>query len=288
MDCQRFPSAGPPRAIEAVVATFNVRYAEAPDDENRWSDRRAAVVETIRRITPDAIGLQEPFAAQLSEILAALPDFRAVDFARDPSAPGGERTPILYRADRFAADEAGIFWLSDAPETPASRTWGNDMPRACVRARLVERATGAAFHLFNTHLDAWTPGARVRSAALLAERIRGRRGAGAAVLVGDMNDGPASPALRSLTGGPTPSAGLGSTSPMRLVDALAAAHPAMRPEDRGGTFHEFTGRTDGERIDFVLVEPGVEVLAARIVREAVGGRWPSDHFPVVARLRLPA
>jgi len=38
--------------------------------------------------------------------------------------------------------------------------------------------------------------------------------------------------------------------------------------------------------DYVFVEPGVEVIEAAIVRDARDGRYPSDHFPVTARLRL--
>jgi endonuclease/exonuclease/phosphatase family metal-dependent hydrolase len=44
--------------------------------------------------------------------------------------------------------------------------------------------------------------------------------------------------------------------------------------------------TTGEKIDYIFVEPGTEVMSADIVRTSVGGRYPSDHFPVVSRIRL--
>ncbi|MGH9174898.1 MAG: endonuclease/exonuclease/phosphatase family protein, partial [Vicinamibacterales bacterium] len=54
-----------------------------------------------------------------------------------------------------------------------------------------------------------------------------------------------------------------------------------------GTANQFTlGRTSGEKIDYVFVEPNTEVLSADIVRTAADGKYPSDHFPVVARIRL--
>jgi endonuclease/exonuclease/phosphatase family metal-dependent hydrolase len=54
-----------------------------------------------------------------------------------------------------------------------------------------------------------------------------------------------------------------------------------------GTFNGFkTGQTGGEKIDFVFVEPGTEVLDAAIVRSSREGRYPSDHFPVTARIRF--
>jgi endonuclease/exonuclease/phosphatase family metal-dependent hydrolase len=54
-----------------------------------------------------------------------------------------------------------------------------------------------------------------------------------------------------------------------------------------GTTNQFKlGATTGDKIDYIFVEPNTEVLSADIVRTAVNGRYPSDHFPVVARIRL--
>jgi endonuclease/exonuclease/phosphatase family metal-dependent hydrolase len=44
---------------------------------------------------------------------------------------------------------------------------------------------------------------------------------------------------------------------------------------------------NGPKIDYVLVPHGTEVLAAEINRVSRDGRYPSDHFPVTARVRLP-
>ena len=56
-----------------------------------------------------------------------------------------------------------------------------------------------------------------------------------------------------------------------------------------GTANQFTfGRVGGDKIDYVFVEPATEVLSADIIRTAVDGRYPSDHFPVIARVRLSA
>jgi endonuclease/exonuclease/phosphatase family metal-dependent hydrolase len=46
------------------------------------------------------------------------------------------------------------------------------------------------------------------------------------------------------------------------------------------------GVTTGDKIDYVLVPPGTEVLEAAIVRTSRNDRYPSDHFPVVARVVL--
>jgi endonuclease/exonuclease/phosphatase family metal-dependent hydrolase len=61
-------------------------------------------------------------------------------------------------------------------------------------------------------------------------------------------------------------------------------HPS---EQQVGTYTAFVyGRIEGEKVDYVLVPAGTEVLEAEIVRWSRGERYPSDHFPVIARVRL--
>jgi endonuclease/exonuclease/phosphatase family metal-dependent hydrolase len=69
-----------------------------------------------------------------------------------------------------------------------------------------------------------------------------------------------------------------------FVDSFRARHPDAKEV---GTFNGFKiGQTAGEKIDFVFVEPGTDVLDAAIVRTSRDGRYPSDHFPVTARVRF--
>ena len=69
-----------------------------------------------------------------------------------------------------------------------------------------------------------------------------------------------------------------------FIDTFRALH---RDEKEVGSFSGFTfGSTTGEKIDYVLVPPGTKVLSAGIVRTSADNRYPSDHFPVVARIEL--
>ena len=73
------------------------------------------------------------------------------------------------------------------------------------------------------------------------------------------------------------------------LGAGGAEARGQRPgEQPAGTFTAFEfGNVGGEKIDYVLVQPATEVLHAEIVRLSQDRRYPSDHFPVVARIRLP-
>ena len=37
----------------------------------------------------------------------------------------------------------------------------------------------------------------------------------------------------------------------------------------------------------VVGKPGIRVMSASILRDSRDGRYPSDHYPVVARVQLP-
>ena len=258
------------------VVSFNIRYGTAQDGDNEWSKRRQMLFEVTRELDADILGLQEALAFQIDEIEAAVQDYAAIGVGRDDAARAGEYTAILFRKSRLRVADAGTFWFSDTPEVPASRSWGNRITRICTWARFVDR-DGRGFYVFNLHLDHESQPSRERSVALLARRIAARAFPAEPVIVtGDFNAGERNPAITTLVERPDAAS--------RLVDTFRVLYPAATDV---GTFTGFTfGNTAGEKIDYVLVQPGTEVLSAEIVRTSRENRYPSDHFPVAATVRL--
>ena len=261
-----------------AVVSFNIRYGTAKDGENHWTARRALLFEVLRDMNADVVGVQEALASQIDEIEAAIPGYASVGVGRDDAGRAGEFSAILVRKERFRIADAGTFWFSDTPAIPASKTWGNNITRICTWTRLVDR-DGRGFYVFNLHLDHESQPSREKSVALLRERIQTRAfPADPVVITGDFNAGERNPAIATLVGPPDPAS--------RFIDTFRVLH---RDEAEVGTFTGFTfGNTRGEKIDYVLVQPGTEVLSAGIVRVSRNGRYPSDHFPVSATLRLKA
>jgi endonuclease/exonuclease/phosphatase family metal-dependent hydrolase len=253
-----------------TVMSFNIRYGTAKDGDNDWTHRRTALFDVIREQDADLIGLQEALAFQVDEILAAAPVYASIGVGRDDAGAGGELSPILFRKNRFHVAEAGTFWFSDTPAVPGSRSWGNNITRICTWARLIDR-DGRGFYLYNVHLDHQSQPSRERSTQLLRERIDARAlTADPVVVTGDFNAGEKNPALVTLLG--------------PFVDTFRVVRPDEQP---AGTFTAFEfGNVGGEKIDYVLVPPGTEVQHADIVRFSRNRRYPSDHFPVVARVRF--
>ena len=259
-----------------LVMSFNIRYGTANDGPNRWENRREMLFALLRAENADLIGVQEALYPQIQEILAAVPGYAVAGVGRDDGKTKGEFSAILFRANRFTLSDAGTFWFSDTPEAVASKSWGNTITRICSWARLIDR-DGRAFWHYNVHLDHQSQPSRERSTELLARRIadRGSRGE-PAIVTGDLNVGETNPALTALVGS--------ASAPGPFVDTFRVLHPDAKEV---GTFTGFdAARTSGEKIDYVFVPRGTEVLSAAIVRTSTSGRLPSDHFPVTARVRL--
>jgi endonuclease/exonuclease/phosphatase family metal-dependent hydrolase len=256
-----------------TVMTFNIRYGTAKDGENEWSARRDMLFEVIRDTRPDLLGLQEALDFQIDEILAAVSGYAVVGVGRDDGAEKGEYSAILFRSERFHVAEAGTFWFSDTPGVPGSKSWGNQITRIASWARFIDR-DGRGFYHFNLHLDHQSQPSRERSTVLLRGRIDTRTVPDPVIVTGDFNVGESNPALATLTGG----------TPAPFVDTFRVRHPDVKDV---GTFSNFKFGFHGtDKIDYVLVQPGTEVMAAEIVRFGRNNRYPSDHFPVTARIRL--
>jgi len=272
---------------DLVVMTFNIRTGSANDGENSWDKRKDMLCDLLRRQGPDLIGLQEALRSQIDDVRSSLPEYGELGVGRDDGRTKGEYSAILYRKDRFDVNESGTFWLSDMPEVCGSITWGNACTRICTWGRFLPKTAGRAFYLFNTHLDHISQYSRDKGIILLAGRVRDRRHKDPIMITGDFNTGEDNPVVRYLKGErELQMAGDGmSKNPIPLVDTFRVLHPDTKDV---GTFHGFKGNASGAKIDYILVQPGTEVLKAEILRDNKDGRYPSDHFPVLAAICFTA
>lgn len=270
-------NASPERPGVAVM-TFNIRYGTADDGENSWKYRREFVFDVIREAVPDIIGMQEALAFQLNELRDALPGYAKVGVGRDDGLISGEFSAILYRAEDLDVLEHGTFWFSETPDVPSIASyWGAALPRICSWVRFMERETGRTFYVYNVHFSSRSREAREKSAALLSDRIAAREHEEPVIVTGDFNAGEGSAVMGTLVGSTE------STSVAGLKDSFRVLHPDAVDV---GTFNGFRGRTTGDKIDAVLISGEWDVVSAEILRTSRSGRYPSDHFPVVATLRL--
>lgn len=204
-------------------------------------------MRAIREIDPDVAGLQEVRPLQLRYLRRRLPEYRFLSKGRARLGRYGEHCPVLVRRSGYTVGDWDV--------------------RRLAAGRIATVAGLSAGTVINTHLDETSPAAREASAETLAAWAGVR--AGPVIVIGDLNATPDDPPLRTLL-----AAGLRDALSLLPANGAGAA-----------TGHSWTGTHDGRRIDHILVSPEWDVVDATVVRTRPGGRLPSDHWPVMARLR---
>lgn len=261
------------------VASHNVHYIRLRQREGRWSvgdwDRRkAALDDAFKAISADVMAFQEmeSFAGgNDGSVNLALDYLLERNLAYSAAAVGDWRAfpstqPILYRRDRLQLLDQGWFFFSDTPDVIYSRTFDGSWPAFASWARFSPAAGGRAFYVFNVHFEYRSRSNRRLSAALVAERIGPLVAAGEPViLAGDIN------------------ARHGSRT-MQLIEAAGLAFAPVE----GSTYHFDRGINLFGAIDHLAVTDGIEIVGdAVVLRQQFWGEWPSDHYPVLADLRVP-
>jgi endonuclease/exonuclease/phosphatase family metal-dependent hydrolase len=272
-------------SLNLNIMSFNIRRGTARDGRNHWIYRRNLVREILDRYRPDVLGLQEAVDFQISEIREMLPGYKHVGIG-NLGHDKGLHNSIFYDADQFMLDQQGTFWLSDTPDIPRSKGWGNILPRICTWVRLIEKESRQAFYFYNTHLDHLSQRARKKSVILLIHRIYGRPFEDPFVLTGDFNARERSRPIQYLKGNIPLRIKTKNTTlnPVPLVDTFRVRYP---DKQNTVTFHGFRKYFFRFRLDYIFVPSSVRVLDAEIIELKWKKRYPSDHFPLFTHIGLP-
>ena len=253
-----------------TVMSYNIRLDVASDSANAWPYRREFLVNQVLFHAPDILGTQEVLPSQLEYLDQHLTPYAYLGEGREGDGQG-EYSALFYNRRKYAVARSGTFWLSPTPDVVGSVGWDAALPRVCTYGQFRDRGTDQQFWVFNTHFDHVGEQARVESARLITHVIDSlNRGGLPVVLLGDLNLTPESDPIGVLTDS--------------LMDAYTAAGIRLGP---AGTYTGFDYSTPAERrIDYIMVSPDVEVSRFATLTDAVDGRFPSDHFPVLATLHL--
>ena len=258
---------------EFRLMSFNIRNSHARD----WEARKGLVYEVIRGYTPDVLGLQEANSFHLKELSNEFPQYGQVG---EGSMGGskGQHSAILFLEERFKPTDSGSFWLSENPTQP-SKSWRSAHHRICTWAELLVRETDRTLYIYNTHMDDGSREARENGAHTIMEHIQGKVQATPFVFMGDFNAPEDSEVLEIIKGNSLAKQDHG----IQMVDSFRVLHPQRK---NVGTYNGFTGQSDGPKIDYIMVKSNIRVIEASILQTNQKGRYPSDHFPVTAHLRI--
>ena len=272
----------PPEAIR--VGSYNIRMS--PGDRgtpNAWEERRADLVDLVKRLDLDAFGMQEVCPDQAQYLRETLPEFEFVGDHREADRRSGEASPVFYRKSRFDAEKRGTFWLSETPDVPASKSWNTACTRVCSYLILKDRTTGRRFCFANTHTDHISAEAREKGMLLIIKRMKEFGKGAPIVFTGDHNccyDEPPAQAVRKML--------------KDSRDITETKDPGPRNTFQGfGKYKDGPVNRRGETkdycIDYIYVSDGTRVLDFVTHDDKRPGTdlYPSDHFPVTATIVLP-
>lgn len=261
------------------VMSFNVRYDNAGDGDNRWSNRTGLVLTTINQFAPDILGVQEALKSQVRFLKDELRgySFHGIGRRKDGS---GEFVPLFFRTSRYEKIAAGHFWHSETPEVPGSKSWDSSLPRMVSWLRLKDKSNaGQEILVANTHYDHRGVVARAKSSALIRSRLLEAYPKTPLILMGDFNATEDSQPYKTLVEAPE-----SGKSKVRLIDSYRSVHQVRT--DLEATYQKFTDSKKGRRIDWILHSEHWQTREARINNVVKAGRNSSDHYPVESVLVL--
>lgn len=254
------------------LMSYNMRYDNPDDGENRWEIRREALIGLLNFHSPDFIGTQELLDHQLEYIVTRIPDYGVVGVGRIDGKKEGEYACILYNTRLFRVIEQSTFWLSPFPDSIGKRGWDASLERICSYGLFEDRKSGQRFWVFNTHFDHIGATARLESARLIWEKINilNREKKLPVLLTGDFNSRPEEAPAQFLS--------------EKMVNARSSSGLVYGPEK---TFNNFSFTTPLKScIDYIFTtrDARIKVRKFATITDSYDLKYPSDHLPVLADL----
>lgn len=252
--------------VELSVMNFNVYISGT--GEKSPENRTDEVVEIIRNADPDSFGVEEADEAWLERLSAALPDYSYAGHGRDKDH-GGEASAVFYKNEKYELVSTETFWLSKTPDKP-SKGWDAWINRICTVAVLKDKTTGFTYAHFNAHFDNSGSISRVEAIAIISEKASAYEMP--VVFSGDLN------------------AKEGKLMYKRALEAgFRDTKYLAEVSDSGATYHGYMNqdKMNDKPIDYIFVNSYCESVSVYdVVTEKINGIYPSDHFPVVAKLKM--
>nr|WP_294877043.1 endonuclease/exonuclease/phosphatase family protein [uncultured Pedobacter sp.] len=259
-------------AQKFTIGSFNVRYDNAGDEGNRWSQRAPVAANLLRFHEFDIFGIQEGLKNQVDDLSKLLPEYAHYGLGRDDGKDAGEHSSIFYRQDKFKLLDKGDFWLSETPDKPGKGWDATCCNRICTWVHLQDISSGKKFYYFNAHFDHQGKIARVESGKLIVKKISEIAGDAPAIFTGDLNGGQKSEWYLTLA-----NSGL-------LTDTYTQV---KNPYANNSSFNAWGKSVDGyEIIDHVFVTKGFKADKWGILTDTYHGKFVSDHFPILVNVTL--
>lgn len=259
-----------------TVMSYNIRLDLASDSLNAWPHRKEKFASMIRFYSPDIVGLQEAQRHQIAYLEKALPEYGWFGIGRDDGKEAGEFMAVFYRKDRLDTVKTSTFWCSPTPDRPGLG-WDAMCNRVVTWGKFKDKRSKRVFYHFNTHLDHMGVTARKESARLISASVDAMTKDEPVIITGDFNSRPAEEPYQTIISG---------AARRKFVDSKTIS--TVPHHGPNGTFTGFNiSSYDDEPIDYIFVSKGTTVMKHATLSDSFNGRFPSDHFAVIAEILFP-
>lgn len=253
------------------IMSFNLRSDCFLDVNNRWIDRKTLVLDTLTKYNCDIIGVQELTNKMYNDIQSSIKNFNIVGKARSNKL-FPERNDLIV-PEKHTITSHKTVWLSNTPDKVGSQPWFSLYPRIFTTA-VVKLDCGKSVRVYNTHLDCLLPQARDFGLKKLVNYvdINHKEDNLPIIIMGDFNATPNSKIIKSFING--------QYSNKRFFAVQEKNKELFLKPTRAG----FKGKGRGLHIDYIFVSEELEILDVKIINDNTNGKYPSDHFPIIAKI----
>lgn len=255
------------------IMSFNLRSDCIFDINNRWVNRKDIVTEIMFKYNCDIIGVQELTNKMHKDIIAFAKNFNIVGKARSKKL-FAERNDLIIPKNHIIEDHKTI-WLSETPNKVGSQPWFALYPRICTTAK-IKLEDGTRLRIYNTHLDCLLPQARDYGIKKLSKFVENnyKEDNLPIIIMGDFNATPNSKIIKNFSNGKYLS--------KRFFAVQEKNTELYNKPTRAG----FKGKDKGFHIDYIFVSEELEIIDVDIITDNKDGKYPSDHFPLIANIAL--
>ncbi|MEG0912092.1 MAG: endonuclease/exonuclease/phosphatase family protein [Oscillospiraceae bacterium] len=246
---------------------------------HKWRTRREIAAQVIRENDALIVGVQEllPFMRDdVSRLLDS--EYSIVGAGRlyGKRLNDDEHSDIIIKNEDTEIRFMKTFWLSKHPER-LSRAYYAFFPRICTVAEVYIKPLDQTIRVFNTHLDHICSFARLLSVHVILDYMEqyNQTNPMPTVLMGDFNCKSKSKPVQFLRE---------NTERLHLTDVYSRFDPSCL----SNTLHNFSGRVKpgASPIDYIFVSDDFDIVDSKILTDSVDGCYPSDHYPLLATLKL--
>lgn len=255
------------------VMTFNLRCDTPKDFEDRWDNRKNMVYHVMNEYKCDIIGTQEVKDNMLRDLKE---NVRGYDIIGEPRCKriSSERNNFLISSN-YIIQENKTFWLSKSPDKVGSKVWYSYLPRICTTA-VIEIEDNKKIRICNSHLDNLFQKSREYGLKKLMEVIEKEQEKEKLpiILMGDFNATPDSNLIKDFKNG--------KFSKEKLIP-VQDINKSLYNE---ATRDKFKRTNNGVHIDYIFVSKEIEVVNAEIIKYNISEKYPSDHYPLMADIKI--